>query len=60
MEEIGCTSLISHSIITTDEIPIRTGPDNPGHEKVLEDEVQKLLDSHIIRGIVNKFPDCAY
>ena len=50
MEEIGCTHLISHSIDTTDDIPVKARPykTSPEMKKVLESEVQKLLDNDII------------
>lgn len=50
MGEIGKTHLISHSIDTTDEIPVRARPykSSPETKKAIEEEVQKLLDSDII------------
>ena len=50
MDEIGCTPLITHSIDTTDEIPVkaRAYKTSPEMKRVLEDEVQTLLDNDII------------
>ena len=50
MDEIGCTHLISHSIDTTDEIPVRSRAYklSPDMKQVLEKEVQTLLDNDII------------
>ena len=50
MHEIGCTPLISHAIDTTDDIPVRSRAykTSPETKKILEREVQTLLDNDII------------
>ena len=54
MDEIGCTHLISHSIDTTDDIPVRSRPYRVSSEmkKVLEKEVQTFLDNDILQVIM--------